>query len=543
MYLNRFFHFQTKTISSSAVILAISALTSRFLGLVRDWLLAKNFGAGPELDVYFAVFRIPDLIYNILIAGGIVIAFLPLFSEYFSKDKEKAWDFTNNILNIFLFLFIIIAFVFLIFTPFLMKLIAPGFDQEQFSRAVFLTRLMFLSPIFFGLSSVFSGILQYFNRFFIYGLCPILYNLGIIFGILFLAPIFSILGVVIGVILGAALHFLIQVPSAISCGFKYRPIFNLKDPGVKKIFLLMIPRIFGIGANQINLMVITAIASTISAGSIAIFNLANNLQYLPVGIIGLSFSMAVFPALSRNWADLKKEEFIKNFSSVFRHILYFIVPVSFLMFLLRNQIVSIILEHGQFTITSARLTAAALGLFSFSIFALSLIPLIQRVFFSFQNTKTPALVTVLGAVLNIALSFYFVWLLKFENPLQDFVKRFLSLSETNNIPFLGLPLAFSISIIFQFVVLMIFLQRKINNIKQKEILVSLLKITSSSILMAAIVYFGLNLFSFPGFWGQVFEVVVIGGGGMIIYFLFTYLFRSSEFKRLNLFISNLISFK
>ena len=191
---NRFFNSQTNSVGAAAGILALSALISRVLGVVRDWLLAKTFGAGPELDVYFAAFRIPDLVYNILIAGGVIVAFLPLFSEYFSKgNKEDAWRFTNNTLNIFLFFLIFLCLILFIFASPLIKLITPGFDPEQLQKTIFLTRLMFLSPIFLGLSSIFSGILQYFNRFLIYGLCPILYNLGIIFGVLFLAPPLGVL--------------------------------------------------------------------------------------------------------------------------------------------------------------------------------------------------------------------------------------------------------------------------------------------------------------------------------------------------------------
>lgn len=464
------FHFlnlQTKSITAAAWILVLSALISRFLGLIREGLLAGTFGAGSELDIYFVAFRIPDLIYNVLIAGGIIVAFLPMFSEYFSKDKEQAWQFTNNILNVFLFLIIFLCSAFFIFTPFLIKLIAPGFSAEQLVQAIFLTRLMFLSPILFGLSSIFSGILQHFNRFLIYSLSPIFYNLGIIFGILFLAPGLGILGVVIGVILGAFLHLVIQIPSAFACGFRYKPIFNFKDPGIKKVFILMFPRIFGMAANQINLIIITAIASTLTIGSIAIFNFASNLHYFPVGIVGVSFAIAAFPSFSRYLAKGQKQEFIKNFSSVFKQILYLTIPASILIFILRNQIVEIILKRGKFSPVSAEITAACLGLFCLGIFAYSLIPLIFRAFFALKDTKTPTLIAVSCIVVNIILSFYFVWVLNFPNVFQNFIIQIMALRAIENIQVLGLPLAFSLAGIFQFVLLMIFLDRKFrkSNIK------------------------------------------------------------------------------
>jgi len=534
--MNRFFNSQTKTVTAAAGILAISALISRVLGLIREWLLASTFGAGSNLDVYFAAFRIPDLVYNVLIAGGIVVAFLPLFSEYFAKNKKEAWQFTNNVLNIFLFFLIFLCLVLFIFTPSLMKLIAPGFNLEQAGLAILLTRLMFLSTIFFGLSAIFSGILQYFNRFLVFSLCPVLYNLGIIAGIIFLSPTFGIFGVAIGVVAGAFFHFVIQIPSAANCGFRYRPIFNFKDPGIKKAFKLMIPRTLGMAANQINLIVITAIASTLVSGSIAIFNFANNLQYFPIGIIGVSFAVAAFPAFSRAWAENKKGEFIKNFSSLFRQVLYLIIPTSCLIFILRNQIVGIVLRHGQFSPVSAHLTAASLGLFCFGVFALSLIPLIFRAFFAFKDTKTPTLIAVAGMAVNIILSFYFTWLLGFSNLFQKFIVNALSLQGIENVQVVGLPLAFAIAGIFQFILLMIFLYKKIGDYKLKEIFNSFLKILTGSCLMVAGVYLILYLispiFSIQTFFGVFWQTIIAALAGGLVYVIATFLLKSPEVENI-----------
>jgi len=530
--LNKIFNSQTNSIGAAAGILAISALISRVLGLIRDRLLAGNFGAGPELDIYFAAFRIPDFVYNVLIAGGIVVAFLPLFSEYLARNEKNSWQFTNNVLNIFLFFLILISLILFIFTPLLVKLVAPGFNPQQMALTILLTRLMFLSPIFFGLSSIFSGILQYFNRFLVYGLCPILYNLGIIGGIIFLAPYFGVLGVALGVILGAFFHFAIQIPSAINCGFKYQPIFNFRDPGIKRVFKLMIPRTFATAAYQINLIVITAIASTLATGSIAIFNFANNLQYFPIGIIGISFAIAVFPALSRAWAEAKKEEFIKSFSSAFRQVLYLIIPTSILIFILRNQIVEIILRYGQFTQEASQLTAASLGLFCLGIFALSLALLIFRAFFAFQDTKTPTLIAVVGMVLNIILSFYFTWLLKFPNAFGNFLIKIFSLSGIQDIAVLGLPLAFSLTGISQIILLMIFLYKKIGDYKLKEIFNSFSKILIASILMIIGIYLVLYLISpflnLQTFLGVFWQTIIVGLAGALVYLLATFCLKSPE---------------
>ncbi|MFH1181300.1 MAG: murein biosynthesis integral membrane protein MurJ [bacterium] len=537
MSFNGFFNSQAKTVSSAAGILAVSFLISRLLGVVRNWLLARNFGAGSELDVYFAVFRIPDFIYQILISGGIIVAFLPLFSEFFSRDKEAAWRFTSNVLNVFLFFLVLLSLFLFIFTPGLIKLITPGFTDSQLKEAVFLSRLMFLSPILFGLSSIFSGVLQYFNRFLIYSLTPVLYNLGIILGILFLAPKFGVMGIIIGVLLGAFLHLAIQIPSAISCGFRYQKIFNFKEPGLKKVFLLMLPRTLGVAGGQINLIVMTAIASVLGAGSISIFALTNDLQNVPIGIIGVSFATALFAPLSRRWANGEKEEFLKDFSSGFRQVAYIIFPIVVLIFILRNQIVEIVLRHGEFSQVSAQLVSASLGLFCFSIWAISFVPLLSRVFFSLQDTRTPTAVVFSAIILNIILSFYFIGILSSAGFLHNLLQNWFFLKNIGDIRVLGLPLAFTLSGIFQFVLLMVFLYKKIGDFRLKEIGSSALKIIPAAFLMGTVSFLSLPLassFLSDSFWSLLLAMFVAVLVGVPVYFFTTSLFKSPEAKAIKL---------
>lgn len=491
--LAKLFNSRTKNVASAAGLLGISALISRFLGLIRDRLLAGTFGAGEELDIYFAAFRIPDFVYGILIMGGVAAVFLPVFSEYFRKSEEDAWKFTNNLLNCFLILLVLLCAILALLTPWLVSLIAPGFSPAAKELTVALTRIMFISPILFGISSVFSGVLHYFDRFFAYSLAPVVYNLGIIFGILFLVPSFGLYGLAYGVILGAGLHWLFQIPAARNSGYKYLPLFNFRNFGLVKIFKLMVPRTIGAAAYHINLMVITAVASTLSAGSIAIFNFANNLQYFPVGLIGVSFSVAAFPALARSLVADLKEEFSKVFSSTFRQILFSVVPVSILIFILRAQIVRIVLGTGQFGWLETRLTAASLALFSLGIFAAALVPFLARVFYSFQDTKTPLAVSLISMVLNVGLCFLFVFLLGFSNLFQGFIVNALKLQGIENIGVIGLPLALSVSGIVQFFLLLFFLKKKEFDFNGGEIIHSLKRVLLASFLMAAVAYLCLFL--------------------------------------------------
>ena len=529
---NGFLNFKTKNIGIIAIILAISTLISRLLALVRDRVLAGQFGAGAELDVYFTAFRIPDLVFGILVIGGISAVFLPLFSEYFQKNAEQGWKFANNVLNCFLILLILTCLVLAIFTPLLVKFIAPGFNPEQEYLLISLTRIMFLSPIFFGLSSIFSGISHYFNRFLFYSIAPILYNLSIIFGILFLVPIFGLYGLAYGVVLGALFHWLIQIPAAKASGFKYSTEFNFKSLAMRKFFKLMFPRVIGVVAIHINLIVVTAIASTLAIGSIAIFNFANNLQHIPIGLIGASFAVASFPTLSRIWANGQKDEFLKKFSLIFRQILFLIIPASFLIFLLRAQIVRIILGTGQFGWWETELTAASLGIFSIGIFALAFIPFLTKVFFSFQNTKIPTKAGLYSMVLNILLCFFFVWILTFPNIFQSFIVNFLDLQEIQNIAVIGLPLALSISAIFQFFLLCFFLKKEVPEIDTQEIFKSFQKIFFISTLMSIFTYLTLhiigNIVDMKTFLGVFTQMTSAGIIAMFSYFSFSFLFKLPE---------------
>jgi putative peptidoglycan lipid II flippase len=533
--IKRFFNSQTKTITFAAGILSASALISRFLGLIRDGLLAGYFGAGSETDVYFTAFLIPDFVYNFIIVGGLTVAFLPLFAEYFEKDKEKSWEMTSNVFNIFLFFLCFLSLVFFIFAPWLVKIITPGFSQEKMALVVKLTRLMFLSPILLGLSSIFSGILQYCNRFLVYSLSPLFYNLGIIFGIVILSPRFGIFGVAMGVVIGAFLHFLIQIPSVLYCGFKYKPIFNLKQKAIKQIFKLMVPRCFAIGIQQINLIITTTIASTLIVGSIAIFNFANNLYNIPIGIIGVSFALASFPVLSKFWAQKEKEEFLKSFSSAFRQIIFLTVPFTVLMFLLRAQLVRVVLgglNRGKFDWEDTQLTAACLGIFTFGILFSAIYPLLCRAFFSIKDTKTPTLITIASVVLNIFLSFSFVNILKNQNLISNFISFISDISKIKDISVVGLPLAFSLTAIFQTFLLLLVFYKKVGDFKIKEILFSFEKNLLAAFFMAVSVYSTLfligGLVNMDTFRGVFLQGFLSGIVGILVYALMSFFLKSPE---------------
>ncbi len=525
---------KTNTIASAAGILAVASLISGLLGLFRDRLLAGSFGAGSDLDVYYVAFRIPDFISTVLVMGAISAAIIPIFSEYLSRSREEAWQFFANLLNLFLISLVGISLILIIFVPQILSLIAPGFSGAKKESAVLLTRIMFLSPILLGISNIISGILRIFRRFLVTSLAPILYNIGIILGIVFFVPWMGLKGLAWGVVLGAGLHLLIQIPLLFGLGFKFNKLFNFREPGFIKAIRLTIPRAIGLAAGQINLIVITAIGSTLAVGSIAVFNLANNLQKLPITLIAVSFSTAAFPFLAVYFSQKEKEKLVNEFSDVFKKILFFIVPISALMFLLRVQIVRVFYGTGEFTWSDTQLTAACLGIFSFGIFAYGLSMLVSKTFYAFQNTRIPAVVTMVTVALNVFLCYFFIWLLSFNNIVQNFI---ITLLDLQNIPqnlVIGLPLALAISGIFQLALLLILLYSKIDNFRIKGIRTFVIKIGASTMLLGLSCYFVrqyigtiVDMQSFIGIFTQAALASIIGTA---LYFASTFFLRETYNK-------------
>lgn len=510
----------SKSLASAAFVIAAAGVASRLLGLVRDRILASQFGAGDALDIYYAAFRVPDLIYNLLILGALSAAFIPVFTSLLAREEEnEAWELVNLFLTTALVFLVVLAAVLAIFAPYLVKIITPGFPPEKMQSVVALTRIMLLSPIFLGISGIFGGILNSFKRFLIYSLAPLLYNLGIIFGALFFVKPFGIAGLAWGVVLGAFLHLAIQYPNVKLVGMKYFPRLDFRNKNLRRVITLMVPRTMGLAVTQINLLVITIIASTLSAGSLAIFNFANNLQSVPLGFLSVPFVLAIFPTLSHLAAKENWEEFVANFSKVFRQILFFIVPASVLMLVLRAQIVRIVLGAGKFDWEDTILTFQALGIFSVSLFAQCLVPLLARSFYAIHNTRIPFYTGLAAEAVNLVLAI--------------FLSRHFGI--------LGLVWAFSSASIVNMFLLILILRKRFDNLDDKKIISVVLKIALAALaaglaaqLTKYFASFYLNLDIFIGVAAQLLAASIIG---IAVYLTLAHIFRLEELRYLKTFLS------
>ncbi len=509
---------RSKTITSAAIIIASASLASRILGILRDRILASEFGAGGFLDIYFVAFRIPDTIYNLLVLGAISAGFIPVFLDCLGKNgKKRSWKMVNSLVNIMFFALIGITFVLFLFTPNIIRLLAPGFDAAQMHSAIGATRIMFLSPIFLGFSSIWGGVLQSMKQFFVYSLAPIFYNIGIIFGALFFVPYWGIYGLAFGVVFGAFLHMLIQLFAVQEQGYRYEFLHDWKDPDVWKIFRLMIPRSLALAVSQINLFVVTIFGSMIAVGSIAVFHLANNLQSFPLGIFGISLAVAAFPTFSEMISKNDTNGFVQNFAKTARQVLFLMIPASALLIVLRAQIVRVVLGAGAFGWEDTINTADALAVFSLSLFAQALIPLLARGFYAHHNTKTPFYVGLISVFLNIFLSYKFI--------ASPFILEGFS-------PVVGLVLAYSISQIVNFALLWILLRMKVHSLQESQILSSVFKTSLATIALALVTHW-LKYVVEPitgtiTFVGIFLQGIIAGTIGIIVFILVSLLLKSKE---------------
>lgn len=429
----------------AAYLLALFAFLSQILGLVRDRLLASYFGAGELLDVYYAAFRIPDLIFTIVVALVSVAVLIPFLVKIVDGDKEDRTRFVNSVFTGLIYLAGGLSIITFILAPMLLKLLFPEISSGELSgELIAVTRIMLLQPILLSASGFFSSFVQVYKKFFVYALSPILYNVGIIIGITMLYPTYGIKGLAWGVVLGSLLHLLVQIPTVIRKGIvpkiTLKPDFKI----IRDVLKLSVPRTIAVTGNQIAMIALVSLAGLMVTGSISIFTFAFNLQSVPMAIIGVSYSLAAFPTLSRLFANGEQDAFIAHVVRAARHIIFWSIPITVLFIVLRAQIVRTILGSGEFSWNDTKLVAAALALFSVSVVAQSLILLFVRAYYSAGETAKPLRFALISVAVTIISGFGLFELYQNSPAFVTGLETALRVSGNSGSVVLVLPLAFSL---------------------------------------------------------------------------------------------------
>ena len=489
-----FLNKEIRGLHEAAYLLGLSAILSQILALVRDRLLAYSFGAGHTLDIYYAAFRIPDLIFVSIGSIVSISVLVPFLIEKINKSQEEGKNFIDSAFSLFFILIIIVSVLAYILIPYLAPKVFPGFtDSKTLSSFIILARILLLSPILLGISNFLASITQVHNRFFIYAISPLLYNVGIILGIVFLYPHFGLMGLGYGVILGACMHLLIQVPFVVSKKMFPRFSFNIDFASIQKVMTLSLPRTFTLSSNQIATFFLVGLASVMTVGSISIFNFSFNLQSVPLSIIGVSYASAVFPALSRLFSSGNRDKFIEQMIVSARHIIFLSTPLMVLFVVLRAQIVRVILGAGNFNWSDTRLTAAALAIFSISVVPQGLLQLFVRAYYSKGDTKKPLIINLISSTLIVILGYVFITTFNNFPTFRYFIEELFKVSNLSGSVVLMLPLAYSIGVLVNTALHWFAFHKEFKNFT-KSISSAIYQSFSASIIMGYIAYIFLNVF-------------------------------------------------
>ncbi len=392
-------------LKSATILLVVTLFLSNVLGLIRNILLASHSQSLGQLDTYYAAFRLPDLVFNILILGSISSAFIPVYTGAVKeKGDTEATKLANTLLGMLLALVFVGVIIIWFATPSIIPLLVSKFTLNQQSETIHLTRIMLLSPLFFTFSYVAGAVLNSHKRFVAYSIAPLIYNCSIIVGALLL-PKYGVYGVAWAVVVGAALHFLIQVPTLASMNFHIRPRFAPADRAVAHIISLTIPRTFSLLMVQVSLLGFTVIASGLRPGAITIFSLVNDLQTTPAVIFGASLATAAFPSLSESVAEKSPSRFQHYLHRTLRVSVFMVVPLTILVYLLRAQIMRLYIGLGHNIGWPETVRAIqTLTWFSFSFVAQATVFILARSFYALQDTKRPMYASLIGTALTLLLA-------------------------------------------------------------------------------------------------------------------------------------------
>lgn len=442
-----FFSQSVSGIHAAAYIIAIFSFVSQLLGLVRDHMLAHIFGAGPTLDVYYAAFRVPDFIFASIASVVSLFVLIPVLSNRIEKQgKEEARVFLSQITTFFCIFICIASGLLMALAPILGRHLYPGFDPEQQLAFVRLTRILLLSPIFLGLSNILSGVTQLSGRFFVYALSPVLYNGGIIAGIVLLYPRWGLAGMGWGVVIGALLHMLIQVPTVFREGLLPRPTLSFDWRSLWSVIIVSLPRTTTLALNQLVMLALLGFSSTLAAGSVTVFTFASNLYMAPLTLIGVSYSVAAFPVLSRLFSSGDKEAFFDHILLALRSIIFWSLPTLAVCIVLRAHIVRVLLGSGQFDWSDTRLTAAVFALFLISLAAHGTVLLFVRAYYASGKTARPLLVTLGSSTLTICLVALCVYISGKFPTLRYFVEDLLRINDVPGTSIVMVAFAYSLGL-------------------------------------------------------------------------------------------------
>lgn len=442
---------EVKGLHQAAYVLALFTLASQILAIVRDRTLAHQFGAGYELDLYYAAFRIPDLLFVLFASVLSVYVLLPFIVG--ASNSKVGRELLSQVFTLFLIVYSTLAGLLFVLAPLCVPFLFPGFDASAHAQIVDLMRILLLQPMLLGVSSLCGVVTQLQHRFIIYAISPLLYNIGIILGVVVFYQWWGLPGLVWGVVFGAFGHVLIQVPLILKSELRFGITFNFKSLKLWDLAKVAVPRALTLSLHQTQFIIFVMVASLMAVGSVSVLQFAFNLQSVPLAIIGASYSVAAFPTLAELLAKQKQQDFNLYVLTAIRHIIFWSLPIITLVIVLRAQIVRVLLGSGSFDWDDTRLTAAVLAVFIITLTMQAILMLLVRALYAGGKTMIPLVIAFFGVSVGAGSAWVLYWWFMVSPSVRYFMADILRLRDVVGIEVMAIPIGFTLGILFELVVL------------------------------------------------------------------------------------------
>ncbi len=497
----------------AAVLVMFFFVLSRALGLVREVVIGAQFGTSAELDSYLAAFRVPDLLFQLMAGGALASAFIPTFTVRLTRGgRAAAWRLASIVLNLVVVVMAVAAVVAMAAAPWLVaNVLAPGFTPAQQALTVQLMRILMVSTILFAVSGLVMGALNAVQHFLLPAAAPVVYNLAIIAGALFLSPTMGVRGLAVGVLVGAAGHLLIQVPGLIHVGARYWPAFDRHDPGVREIAILMGPRVLGLAAVQLNFWVNTALASTLSPGHLAALSYGWLLMLLPQGVFAQAVATVAFPTFATQVANNDLTAMRRTFGTTLRSIIFLTLPAAAGLILLATPLVTALFQRNAFTAESTALVVTALRFYTLGLVGHSVVEIVARAFYALHDTATPVSVGIGAMLLNVVLSLLLL----------------IPMAQG------GLALANSIATTLEMVLLLWLLRRRLGGLDGRALASAVLRMGVATLVLGVVVWGWQHAPGLDSAWPVVLVCIPLG---VIAYGLTAWLLGLEEMQLIRRFL-------
>ncbi len=527
-------------IARSTVTVMIAFGIAKVISLLQTFIIAQAFGVGSELDAYVAANRIPELIVILISGGALTHAFIPIFSGFLAKgDTDGAWQLASHLINTIFSVALTVSLIVFLIAPWLVpNVVAPGFDAVTTQSTIDMMRILLISTIIFSVSGIFSGILNSHQHFLLPALAPIMFDVGILIGVIFLMPAIGVQGIALGAVLGSLLHFGIQIPGLIRYKMQWKFELGFKNPVLWRVIRLMLPRIGGLGVFSLNFLVMNNIASRLGVGSVSALDWGWRLMQIPQTLIGTAMGIVIFPTLAAlsEVGDLTGKR--AAMSGALRFILVTSIPSAIGLIVLGQPLISL-LERGAFDSSASALVYSTLSMFTLGLIVHSALEIIARSFYADKDTLTPLFAALGGAAINFVLAIILsdVGAVDARYSYNLVVRALPTLGyppEIGNVS--GLALANSLGVMFEVFSLLYLLRRRWNGIQEDALSRTVIKTLIASLIMAVGIIIVDTIWRSlgigDGFVMTIVQLVLEGIIGLIIFIIVAIALKMEELSEL-----------